>query len=93
MASGASALNTGADTLASGAGELASGNQTLAEEMSEFKTSGIDKIAEVFGGDITKVTSRIDAMTTLGRNYKSFAGIKDDMDGSTSFIVDGRYYK
>ena len=54
MASGASALNTGADTLASGAGELASGNQTLAEGMSEFKTSGIDKIAEVFGGDITK---------------------------------------
>lgn len=88
LASGASALNTGADTLASGAGELASGNQTLAEGMSEFKTSGIDKIAEVFGGDITKVTSRIDAMTTLGRNYKSFAGIKDDMDGSTKFIIE-----
>ena len=88
LASGASALNTGADTLASGAGELASGNQTLAEGMSEFKTSGIDKIAEVFGGDITKVTSRIDAMTTLGRNYKSFAGIKDDMDVSTKFIIE-----
>lgn len=88
LAGGVGQLAAGAQTAAQGAGELASGNQTLADGMSEFKTSGIDKIAEVFGGDIEKVTSRIDAMTTLGKNYKSFAGIKDDMDGSTKFIIE-----
>lgn len=88
VAKGAGALKTGADTLADGAGTLADGNKTLADGMSEFKTSGIDKIADVFSGDIENVTSRIDAMMTLGRNYKSFAGIKEDMAGSTKFIIE-----
>lgn len=88
VAKGAGALKTGADALADGAGTLADGNKTLADGMAEFKTSGIDKIADVFGGDIENVTSRIDAMMTLGRNYKSFAGIKEDMAGSTKFIIE-----
>ena len=88
VAKGAGALKTGADTLAEGAGTLADGNKTLADGMAEFKTSGIDKIADVFSGDIENVTSRIDAMMTLGRNYKSFAGIKEDMAGSTKFIIE-----
>lgn len=88
VAKGAGALKTGADTLADGAGTLADGNKTLADGMSEFKTAGIDKIADVFSGDIENVTSRIDAMMTLGRNYKSFAGIKEDMAGSTKFIIE-----
>lgn len=88
VAKGAGALKTGADTLADGAGTLADGNKTLADGMEEFKTSGIDKIADVFGGDVENVTSRIDAMMTLGRNYKSFAGIKEDMAGSTKFIIE-----
>lgn len=88
VAKGAGALKTGADALADGAGTLADGNKTLADGMEEFKTSGIDKIVDVFGGDIENVTSRIDAMMTLGRNYKSFAGIKEDMAGSTKFIIE-----
>lgn len=88
VAKGAGALKTGADTLADGAGTLADGNKTLADGMAEFKTSGIDKIADVFSGNIENVTSRIDAMMTLGRNYKSFAGIKEDMAGSTKFIIE-----
>lgn len=88
VAKGAGALKTGAATLADGAGTLADGNKTLADGMAEFKTSGIDKIADVFSGDIENVTSRIDAMMTLGRNYKSFAGIKEDMAGSTKFIIE-----
>lgn len=88
VAKGAGALKTGADTLADGAGTLADGNKTLADGMEEFKTSGIDKIADVFGGDIENVTSRINAMMTLGRNYKSFAGIKEDMAGSTKFVIE-----
>ncbi len=88
VAKGAGALKSGADTLADGAGTLADGNKTLADGMSEFKTAGIDKIADVFSGDIENVTSRIDAMMTLGRNYKSFAGIKEDMAGSTKFIIE-----
>ena len=56
--------------------------------MAEYKESAIDKLTELFNGDIQNVTSRIDAMKTLSRNYKSFAGIKDGVNGSTKFIIE-----
>lgn len=85
---GANALKSGAAQVADGSQALAEGNQTLADGMSEFKTSGIDKLTELFNGDIKNLTDRIDAMTLLGENYKSFAGIKEGVKGSTKFIIE-----
>ena len=56
--------------------------------MKEFKETGIDKLVEIFEGDINTVIERIQAMSDLGRTYKSFAGIKEGMDGSTKFIIE-----
>ena len=78
----------GNQQLADGAGALADGNQQLADGMSEFKTSGIDRLTDVFDNDIESVRSRIDTMSDLGKNYKSFAGIKEEMNGSTKFIIE-----
>ena len=72
----------------SGVGVLASGADTLASGIAEYKSEAIDKLADAFGGDISKVTSRIDAMKELSANYKSYAGIKDGMNGSTKFIIE-----
>lgn len=88
LAAGAGALLNGNQQLADGAGALADGNQQLADGMSEFKTSGIDKLTDVFDNDIQSVKSRIDAMSELGKSYKSFAGIKEGMEGSTKFIIE-----
>lgn len=85
---GANTLANGTDTLVSGADQLSSGADTLADGMSEYKTDAIDKLTDIFDGDIGKVTSRIDAMKDLSTNYKSFAGIKDGMNGSTKFIIE-----
>ena len=71
-----------------GASTLADGNQELADGMKEFKENGIDKIVEIFNGDINTVKERINTMTELGKSYKSFAGIKDGMNGSTKFIIE-----
>ena len=85
---GAGTLAAGNQQLADGAGALADGNRQLADGMSEFKTSGIDKLTDVFDNDIQSVRSRIDTMSDLGKNYKSFAGIKEGMNGSTKFIIE-----
>ena len=61
---------------------------TLASGIAEYKSEAIDKLADAFGGDISKVTSRIDAMKELSEDYKSYAGIKDGMNGSTKFIIE-----
>lgn len=88
LADGAGALADGNQQLADGASALADGNQQLADGMSEFKTSGIDKLTDVFHNDIQSVKSRIDTMSELGKKYKSFAGIKEGMNGSTKFIIE-----
>ena len=85
---GTQKLKDGGEQLSSGVGQLADGANTLSSGMAEFQSSGIDKLAEVFHGDIQRVTSRIDAMTTLGQNYKSFAGMKEGVEGSTKFIIE-----
>ena len=86
--SGMSTLKNGGEQLVSGVGVLASGADTLASGIAEYKSEAIDKLADAFGGDISKVTSRIAAMKELSANYKSYAGIKDGMNGSTKFIIE-----
>lgn len=88
LGSGVTALDEGAGTLKDGADALAEGNQTLAEGMAEYKAEAIDKLTSMFRGDITKIADKLQAMTELGQDYKSFAGIKDDMNGSTKFIIE-----
>lgn len=88
LTSGTSQLAAGANAVAEGSQTLAEGNLALADGMEEFKTSGIDKLTEAFNGDIESVVSRIRAMSDLGKSYKSFAGIHEDMDGSTKFVIE-----
>ena len=88
LGSGVLSLDEGAGTLKDGADALAEGNQTLAEGMAEYKAEAIDKLTSMFRGDITKIADKLQAMTELGQDYKSFAGIKDDMNGSTKFIIE-----
>ena len=88
VADGAGTLSNGTQTLLDGANTLADGNQTLADGMQEYKKEAIDKLTDLFNGDISGVTDRIDAMTNLAKEYKSFAGISDGVSGTTKFIIE-----
>lgn len=88
VADGAGILAGGTQTLLDGANTLADGNQTLADGMQEYKEETIDKLTDLFNGDISGVTDRIDAMTNLAKEYKSFAGISDGVSGTTKFIIE-----
>ena len=85
---GVDQLDNGAGTLNKGTNDLADGNRKLADGMSEFKRDGVDKLAEAFDGDFKNVKDRLDAMSELGKEYKSYAGIKKGMDGKTKFIIE-----
>ena len=52
--------------------------------MQEYKEEAIDKLTDLFNGDISGVTDRIDAMTNLAKEYKSFAGISDGVQQNLS---------
>lgn len=95
LVEGASALKAGTDRLEQGAGDLAEGaktlaegNETLAEGMTQYKAEAIDKLTELFDGDLLQITERLKAMTEAGKEYQSFAGIHSNMSGSTKFIIE-----
>ena len=52
------------------------------------KEEAIDKLTDLFNGDISSVTDRIDAMSNLAKEYNSFAGISDGVSGTTKFIIE-----
>lgn len=83
---GAGDLSDGAKALDEGAGTLASGTRDLASGIAKFKSDGIDKLVEVFDGDISKVTDRLKALQKASEDYQSFAGKKADVQGSVKFI-------
>ena len=56
--------------------------------MAQYKEEAIDKLTEMFDGDVTKITDRMKAMTDLGKEYQSFAGIQSGMKGTTKFIIE-----
>ena len=85
---GVRTLNDGAKALSEGADVLADGNRTLADGMAEYKTEAIDKLTDLFDGDIAKAKDRLKAMADLGKEYQSFAGISSEMSGSTKFIIE-----
>lgn len=83
---GAGDLSDGAKTLDEGAGALASGTKDLASGIAKFKSDGIDKLVEVFDGNISKITSRLKTLQKASEDYQSFAGKKAGTEGSVKFI-------
>lgn len=86
LEAGAESLAQGAGKVNSGAGSLAAGARDLSSGISQFKSEGIDKLVEVFDGDISKVKDRLNALQSAAEDYQSFAGKKAETKGSVKFI-------
>lgn len=91
LAAGGDTLAEGGDALISGVNRLAEGGRTLKDGMAEFDKSAVSKLtdlADAFGGDIETLIDRLNAMSDLAKEYKSFAGAPEDMDGSVKFVIE-----
>lgn len=84
--SGTSELKSAMPSLTSGISKLAEGSMTLSDGLKEFNEKGISKITELSGGDLSKFAARFKAMADVSKNYNSYSGIGDDMDGDVKFI-------
>lgn len=54
--------------------------------MIQFNEEGISQITSLVGGDADDAIDTIKKVINLGKDYQSFAGKADDMDGSVTFI-------
>lgn len=83
---GITSLKNGAGSLISGITQLNNGSQKLDEGMQKFKKEGADAIVKAVNGDVKGLADRFKALISVSKNYKSFSGVSDDMDGKVDFI-------
>ena len=78
-------LKDGMPALVEGVTQLKDGAGELSDGLNEFYDT-ITKAIEGYEGDITALTARIKATLEVAKNYRSFSGISDAMDGEVRFI-------
>jgi len=79
-------LKDGGQELKDGVAELRDGSLELDDGVIELNDDGIQKLVDLFDGDLKELSDRFEATKTAALNYKSFAGISDNMEGSVKFI-------
>ena len=79
-------LKDGAPALVDGVTQLKDGARKLSDGIKEFDEKGVQKILDAVDGDLGGLLERIRAMADLSKDYKSFSGISDEMDGQVKFI-------
>ncbi len=84
---GIDTLADGSDALIEGVSKLKDGAMQLRDGLATFDEEGIRKISDLAGADLDTLVERLQAISQVSRNYNSFAGISDDMDGTVKFII------
>ncbi|MEA4964535.1 MAG: hypothetical protein VB055_01765 [Oscillospiraceae bacterium] len=79
LQSSAPALVDGVSQLKDGAGDLKDGMETLNEE-------GIQKIQDLFAGDLGTLVTRLRAIADVAGTYNNYSGLSSDMDGTVKFV-------
>lgn len=86
VADGVNELSSKLPALKSGVGQLKDGSEKLNNGLNQFNEQGIKKIADLANGDIRELVVRAKATVDVSKNYKSFSGISDGMNGSVKFV-------
>lgn len=87
LTSGLSQLNEGATTLADGTNQVNEGATTLAEGIKTFNEEGIKKICNYINGDVKNLTTRVEKLTELSKDYNNFTMLDGNNDAEVKFIM------
>ena len=79
-------MKNSAPALIDGVTQLRDGAMELTNGLKEFDEKGVQKLVDVFGGDLAGLMERVDALRDVSERYNSFSGISGDMDGQVKFI-------
>ena len=87
LTSGLSQLNDGASSLADGTTQVNDGANTLAEGIKTFNEEGNKKICNYINGNVKDLTTRIDKLTELSKEYNTFTMVDGENKGEVKFIM------
>ncbi len=79
-------MKKGTPALTDGIAQLRDGAEKLSDGLQEFNDEGIQKLADAVDGDLSSLAERFRAALDASKNYKTFSGLGDGMDGRVKFI-------
>ena len=83
---GIQTMKDSAPALVDGITQLRDGSMELSDGLKQFNEEGIQKLIEAVDGDLEGLSDRIRVIADVAKNYTSFSGISEDMDGDVKFI-------
>lgn len=83
---GATKLFDGTGAIVSGVSQLSDGAHELADGIVTFNEEGIEKILNAYNGDIQPLMERIQAVLDAGKEYQTYSGIAQGVNGSVKFV-------
>lgn len=86
LADGLGSLQEGCGQLGEGIAQLADGSMQLSEGLQQLQTEGLEPILTLLEEDGQPLLLRLKATMQAAKEYRSFSGISDSMDGSVKFI-------
>lgn len=88
LANGTSQLTAGTEQLkVEGIDTLANGMDSLVSGMVKFNDEGLNKISDVLINTVKKDVNKTEKLINLSKEYKTFTGVKDDVEAITKFIL------
>lgn len=84
---GAGDLKDGTRKLYDGTVDLKDGAKELRDGMKELDEDGIQKLSELFEGDMKTYADRMRCLLRAAKDYDNFAGSADGMENSVKFIL------
>lgn len=85
---GGSKVKDASTKVADGIAELQDGSTRLKDGMIKFDEKGMNKIEEAVNDDLLSLKDRFEALTDASKEYQSFSGIADGMEGTVKFIYE-----
>ena len=79
-------LKNGAPALVNGVTKLKSGSLKLSDGIKQFNAQGVQKLSDAVNGDLGGLVTRLKAVVDVSKNYRSFSGITNEMDGQVKFV-------
>ena len=83
---GIQTMKDSAPALVDGITQLRDGSMELSDGLKQFNKEGIQKLIEAVDGDLDGLSDRIRVIADVAKNYTSFSGISEHMDGDVKFI-------
>ena len=86
LKSGILTLKNGVPALQDGVTKLRDGSMQLSDGLKQLNDEGISKITELLKNDLGSLAERLKATVEVSKNYKSYSGLTEGMDGEVKFL-------